>query len=787
VRPGLLLSALLLGLVSAEVRADDCEGEGGPCNTGRPGICAQGVLVCEDDELVCVRQNDPQPEACDNGQDDDCDGATDAQDADCAAPPACPDQDDDGFAVCGPGCAPGGGDLCGDCDDARPGVNPGEPEDCDGRDDDCDGAVDEGDPGGGQACLTGELGACAAGTTQCGSGSLDCVPDRTPVPEVCSGGVDEDCDGDTDGQDADCVATCPDGDGDGFAVCSGSCRPAGDCGDCDDGRAEVFPGAPETCNGVDDDCDGSRDEGDPGGGFACATGQLGVCAEGTRHCRDGALVCERNTDPSAEACGNGQDDDCDGLIDLVDPDCAPACPDADGDGWAVCGGGCRTSGGDVCGDCDDLRPGVNPGETEDCDGRDDDCDGAVDEGDPGGGGDCSTGEPGICASGTRHCVGGALECTRDRGPIPVVCGNGQDDDCDGRSDANDPNCAPICADQDGDGYYSCVSGCLVPTGARCGDCDDSRSSVRPGVPETCNGRDDDCDAFVDDGNPGGGSACSTGLPGACSAGLTACRSGDLVCVGSQQPRPEVCGNGQDDDCDGDPDAEDPDCIPVCADGDSDGYAVCAGGCRLAGADRCGDCNDASPNVRPGVSEACNGVDDDCDGTRDEGNPGGGASCDSGQPGACREGTRRCTSGQLVCEPDRDPSEEVCGSGGDEDCDGFANAKDPECIPACEGKLGTDTDADAVPDCADNCPRTSNRQQADFDADAIGDACETGAVAADIDLSGRVDGRDLAILGRAFARQKGQSGYAARADLDRDGTCDGDDLAVLAGAFAQSAR
>jgi len=41
-------------------------------------------------------------------------------------------------------------------------------------------------------------------------------------------------------------------DSDGFSVTSG------DCDDDDDG---VFPGASETCNGVDDDCDGSTDEG----------------------------------------------------------------------------------------------------------------------------------------------------------------------------------------------------------------------------------------------------------------------------------------------------------------------------------------------------------------------------------------------------------------------------------------------------------------------------------------------------------------------------------------------
>ncbi len=57
-------------------------------------------------------------------------------------------------------------------------------------------------------------------------------------------------------------ATCPDHDGDGFALCQGSCNPAlgASCGDCDDTNGLVHPGQSEACaSGVDDNCDGLLD------------------------------------------------------------------------------------------------------------------------------------------------------------------------------------------------------------------------------------------------------------------------------------------------------------------------------------------------------------------------------------------------------------------------------------------------------------------------------------------------------------------------------------------------
>jgi len=82
------------------------------------------------------------------------------------------------------------------------------------------------------------------------------------------------------------------------------------------------------------------------------------------------------------------------------------------------------------------------------------------------------------------------------------------------------------------------------------DCDDTSATVYPGATEMCNGVDDNCDAAVDENNPGGNVACGTGLAGICAQGATQCISGALACVAVQADPIEICGDGTDNNCDG---------------------------------------------------------------------------------------------------------------------------------------------------------------------------------------------------------------------------------------------
>lgn len=186
-----------------------------------------------------------------------------------------------------------------------------------------------------------------------------------------------------------------------------------------------------------------------------------------------------------------------------------------------------------------------------------------------------------------------------------------------------------------------------------------------------------------------------------------------------------------------------------------------------------DCDDADEYTYPGALEVpYDGKDQDCDGSDVNDVDGDGYIGASAGGDDCLDNNPEVHPGVV----------EDCDNGLDDDCNGRTDTQDPTCDGTCSS--AADADGDHVADCADNCPGVANAQQRDFDGDGTGDDCETGARVCDADLSGRVDGRDLALLGVVFGRSCSDTGFDKRVDLNRDCSIDGDDLAQFAAFFGQ---
>ncbi len=261
-------------------------------------------------------------------------------------------------------------------------------------------------------------------------------------------------------------------------------RPGDDGGggSLPDARAEGGepPATTDVCgNGLDDDRNGLVDEGCP-----CTVGERQACwpgpprRRGVGACRDGFQVCENFGEFNSWG-------ECEDAV-LPSAEIEGNAIDEDCDGVATGGPTCSPSEfGEVCDD-----------------GMDNTCDGLVDCDDP------------ACAS-FPGCRSG---CTPSE--FGEDCSDGRDNDCDGQVDCVDPDCASVAACTSEPPPPSCTREFPFVAEIRCGD-----------------GRDNDCDGRVDCDD----SDCRQ--PGQCGCA----------------PRETACSDGMDEDCDGNTDCADTDC------------------------------------------------------------------------------------------------------------------------------------------------------------------------------------------------------------------------------------